>query len=92
MTSVASPVSERYPRGLQAWGDVAAGVCNGPRLGGSVRSSGFPLHDSHGNPGDRCLATDDEIHRFGGCRASAEKRIYRTVEDQFLTRSSRPNV
>ena len=40
---------------------VAAGVCNGSRLGWSVRSSGFSLRDSHGNPGDRCLAIDDEF-------------------------------
>ena len=40
---------------------VAAGVCNGPRLGWSVRSSGFPLRDLHGNPGDRCMAIDDEF-------------------------------
>ena len=34
---------------------AAAGVRNGPRLGWSVRSSGFPLCGSHGNPEDRCL-------------------------------------
>ena len=40
---------------------VAAGVRNRPCLGWSVKSSGFPLRDSHGNPEDRCLAIDDEF-------------------------------
>ena len=61
MTPVASPVPECYPRGLQASEGAAAGVRNGPCLGWLVISSGFPLRDSHGNPEDRFLATDDEI-------------------------------
>ena len=36
---------------------IAAGVRNGPCLGWSVRSCGFPLRDTHGNSGDRFLAT-----------------------------------
>ena len=44
---------------------VAAGVRNGSCLGWSVRSSGFPLRDSYGNPGDRCLAIDDEFIGLG---------------------------
>ena len=77
MTPVASPVPERYPRGLQAWGGVAAGVRNGPCLGWSVRSSGFPLRDSYGDPGDRCLAIDDEFIGQERVVCEAEKRFYR---------------
>ena len=77
MTLVASPVPERYPRGLQAWGGVAAGVRNGPCMGWSVRSSGFPLRESRGNPWDRCLANNDDFMVNRGRRARAEKMTYR---------------
>ena len=49
---------------------VAAGVRNGPCLGWSVRSSGFPLP-----PGDRCLAIGDEFTVKSGRRARMKKRI-----------------
>ena len=59
MTHVTSPVPERYPHGLQSGGGVAAGVRNGPRLGGRLDLLGFHCV-THGNPGDRFLAIDDE--------------------------------
>ena len=52
---------DRTSHGEGAKTIVVAGVRNGPCLDWSVRSSGFPLRDSHGNPGDRYLATVDEF-------------------------------
>ena len=37
---------------------VAAGVRTGSHLSWPVRSSGFPLRDTHGNPGDWFLSIE----------------------------------
>ena len=92
MTPVASPVPERYLRGLQAWGGVAAGMHNGSCLGWPVRSSGFPLRDSHGNPRDRFQATGDEITVKSGRRARIKEGLPKRAVDQCLTQSLRPKV
>ena len=65
---------------------------NGPRLDWSVGSSGFPLRDSHDNPGDRFLATGDGITVKSGRRARMKKVLTKRSVDQCLTQSSRPEV
>ena len=65
---------------------------NGPCLGWAVRSSGFPLRDSHGNPEDRFLATGDEITVKSGRRARITEGLPKRSVDQCLTQSLRPKV
>ena len=56
-------------------GSIAAGVRTRPHLSRSVRSSGFPLRDTHGNPGDLFLVIEIKCRLKGRRRTGMQRGV-----------------